>query len=88
MQLVAHLHSGLVRQLSVLDRSQGRHIIFKKCNSGIICSEICYSNSTQEMVRGFEGDYRFTPSPESPAFSPITPVRYVKILCAMFRHYI
>ena len=28
------------------------------------------------MVQGFEDDYQPTPSPESPAFSPFTPIRY------------
>lgn len=33
------------------------------------------SSSLDEVVPGYEEDYQLSPSPESPAFSPITPIK-------------
>ena len=51
----------------------GSHIIV---STGIIFLGV-NSNSLDEVVPGYEGDYQYTPSPESPEFSPITPRKYV-----------
>ena len=67
--------------LTLLGRPQGYNkllysAIYLKCFSGDMEPHARY-NSTQDVVPGFEDDYSFTPSPESPAYSPITPIRFV-----------